>query len=97
MSRLLWIPRALVSLLMLGVASAQLPAPAPRVAANYGKLPLAFEPNVGQTDGQVRFVSRGGGMTAFFTDTETVMVLSRSARESVKTEQAVVRMKLKGT
>ncbi len=98
MSRLPWIPRALGALLMLGVAGAQLPVPSPQVAASYGKLPLAFEPNVGQIDGQVRFVSRGGGMTAFFTDdTETVMVLSRSGRESAKIEQAVVRMKLKGT
>ena len=55
--------------------------------ASYGRLPLTFEPNLGQTDGQVRFLARGGGMTAFFTDTETVMVLGRS-------EQAVVRMKL---
>ena len=58
-------------------------------AESYGKLPLAFEPNLGQTDSQVRFVVRGGGMTAFFTDTETAMVLGRS-------EQAVVRMKLTG-
>ena len=59
----------------------------PEVAASYGQLPLHFEPNVGQTDGRVRFLARGGGMTAFFTDAETVMVLGR-------TEQTVVRMKL---
>jgi hypothetical protein len=57
---------------------------------DYRKLPLAFEPNVGQTDARMRFLARGGGMTAFFTDTETVMVLSRIR------EQAVVRMKLAG-
>jgi hypothetical protein len=55
--------------------------------ASYGRLPLTFEPNLGQTDGQVRFLARGGGMTAFFTDTETVLVLGHS-------EQTVVRMKL---
>ncbi len=60
------------------------------MSRDYGKLPLAFEPNVGQTDARVRFLSRGGGMTTFFTDTETVMVLSRNR------EQAVVRMKLAG-
>ena len=58
-------------------------------AESYGKLPLAFEPNLGQTDTRVRFLARGGGMTAFFTDTETAMVLGRS-------EHAVVRMKLAG-
>jgi uncharacterized protein (TIGR03437 family) len=92
------------------------PAPAPplsqsagvNLSRDYGKLPLAFEPNVGQTDAQVRFLARGGGMTTFFTDTETVMVLSRS-RQAKKpegpgwpeaargeVEQAVVRMKLAG-
>ena len=77
-----------------------------RLNPNYGKLPLSFEPNVGQTDERVRFLTRGGGMTTFFTDTETVMVLSRS-REAKQpdapgrpdaappeVEQAVVRMKL---
>jgi len=74
---------------------------------DYGNLPLAFEPNVGQTDAQVRFLARGGGMTAFFTDTETVMVLSRSrqakkpvgpgrAEAPAEVEQTVVRMKLAG-
>jgi hypothetical protein len=73
--------------------------------SGYGKLPLAFEPNQGQTDARARFLARGGGMTAFFTDSGTVMVLSRGERrdpkamprerrEPAKVEQAVVRMKL---
>ena len=49
-----------------------------KLSRDYGNLPLAFEPNLGQTDSRVRFLARGAGMTAFFTDTETVMVLSRS-------------------
>jgi uncharacterized protein (TIGR03437 family) len=73
---------------------------------DYGNLPLGFEPNVGQTDAQVRFLARGAGMMAFFTDTETAMVLSRSrhankpaglGREEApagEVEQTVVRMKL---
>jgi uncharacterized protein (TIGR03437 family) len=82
-----------------GIPSRQTRRPAERplnqpaganVSRDYGNLPLAFEPNVGQTDPQVRFLSRSGGMTTFFTDTETVMVLSRNR------EQAVVRMKLAG-
>ncbi|MFB3778210.1 MAG: SBBP repeat-containing protein [Bryobacteraceae bacterium] len=79
-------------------------APAGRTAAAqldraYGNLPLAFEPNVGQTDARVRFLARGGGMTAFFTDLEAVMVLSRRrSAEDVADglEQAVVRMRLAG-
>jgi hypothetical protein len=76
------------------------------LSRDYGNLPLGFEPNLGQTDGRVRFLARGGGMTAFFTDTETAMVLSRSrhanqpaglGREKApagEVEQTVVRMKL---
>ena len=60
-----------------------------RFDGNYGSLPSAFEPNIGQTAPEVRFLTRGRGMTTFFTDTEAVMVLGRS-------EQAVVRMKLAG-
>jgi uncharacterized protein (TIGR03437 family) len=78
------------------------------LSRDYGNLPLAFEPNVGQTDARVRFLARGGGMMAFFTDTETVMALSRSGQaktpdrpgrpEAVagEVERAVVRMKLAG-
>src|ERR1019366_5623414 len=40
-----------------------------KLSSDYGKLPLAFEPNMGQTDPRVRFLARGGGMTTFFTDT----------------------------
>jgi uncharacterized repeat protein (TIGR01451 family) len=71
----------------------------------FGNLPLAFEPNVGQTDSRVHFLARGSGMMAFFTDTETAMVLSRAdrrdprampfdRREPAKVEHTVVRMKL---
>jgi hypothetical protein len=36
-----------------------------RAAGAYGKLPLSFEPNRGQTDARVQFVSRGSGYTIF--------------------------------
>src|SRR5215471_2825819 len=42
-----------------------------------GNLPLVFEPNLGQTDPQVRFLTRAAGMTSFLTDGANVMVLSR--------------------
>jgi hypothetical protein len=35
-----------------------------RAAEAYGQLPMAFEPNVGQTDAPVRFLARGRGYTA---------------------------------
>jgi len=65
-----------------------------KVNPQFGKLPLAFEPNVGQTDAQVRFIARGAGMTAFFTDTETDMVLNPAGGAA---DRAVVRMKLAGS
>ena len=37
-----------------------------------GKLPLSFEPNRGQTDSQVQYLTRGPGYTVFFTKDETV-------------------------
>ena len=37
----------------------------PQLPASYGKLPLSFEVNHGQTDPQVKFLSRGRGYTLF--------------------------------
>ena len=47
---------------------------------SYGKLPLSFEPNAGQTSRQVEFLSRGQGYTLFLTrDAQAVLVLGKSA------------------
>ena len=40
---------------------------------NYGKLPLSFEANLGQS--AVKFLSRGNGYTVFLTPTEAVLSL----------------------
>ena len=47
----------------------------PQLVQSYGKLPLSFEPNQGQTDPQVKFLSRGRGYTLFLTPTEAVLAL----------------------
>jgi len=52
----------------------------PQIVANYGKLPLSFEANQGQTDESVRFVSRGRGYTLFLTGTEAVLALNQPQR-----------------
>src|SRR5436853_2467923 len=51
-----------------------------RLSANeaYGKLPLSFEVNEGQTDGRVKFLSRGAGYSLFLMSTEAVLSLERS-------------------
>src|SRR5579862_2944570 len=58
-------------------AGARVPPPRlpARVAAAraYGRLPVALEPNVGQTDPRARFIARGRGVTAFLTDRGAVL------------------------
>jgi hypothetical protein len=50
---------------------------APALAADYGKLPLSFEANQGQTDPQVKFLSRGNGYALFLTDQAAVLSLTK--------------------
>jgi hypothetical protein len=45
----------------------------------YGALPLAFEPNLGQTDPRVKFLCRGIGYTLFICPDEMVLVLTGPA------------------
>src|SRR5437762_1343139 len=54
-----------------------------RVSEAYGKLPLYFEANKGQTDEQVRFLARGSRSTLFLTPSEAVLVFTH--REVTKT------------
>ena len=81
----------------------------PEVEVAYGNLPLSFEPNEGQTNSQVEFLSRGRGYTLFLTATEAVLSLRKHAapktsvapkanrgEASEDTSGAVLRMKLVG-
>ncbi|MFY9558656.1 MAG: SBBP repeat-containing protein [Terriglobales bacterium] len=47
-----------------------------RLAEAYGKLPLTFEVNQGQTDSRVKFLSRGSRYTLFLTPSEAVLELA---------------------
>jgi hypothetical protein len=63
--------------------------PTPNKATeNYGKLPLSFEANMGQSADQVQFLSRGKGYTLFLTPSEAVF--------SLRKQSSVLRMKLVG-
>lgn len=70
------------------------------VVAEFAKLPLSFEANLGQSDPQVRFISRGQGYSLFLTDSSAVLSLSKQVNPAthagktpeVKTD--VVRMEL---
>jgi hypothetical protein len=57
----------------------------------YGKLPLSFEVNVGQTRSRVKFLSRGEGYTLFLTQcAETVLVLGKSAPKRTSAHAAEI-------
>ncbi len=47
-----------------------------RISERYGKLPLHFEANQGQTNKDVQFVSRGAGYSLYLTANEAVLVLA---------------------
>jgi pimeloyl-ACP methyl ester carboxylesterase len=88
-SRLLFCMAAIllsISIFPSGARAGMLPPPeaaAARVklAENYGKLPLRFEQNQGQTASEVKFLARGAGYSLFLTQDEAVMSL-RKAPES---------------
>src|SRR5690348_12715250 len=66
-----------------------LPLAAETAQGRYGDLPLVFEPNQGQSDAPVRFLSRGNGYSLFLTDTEAVLSI-------VRPSEATVHMRLAG-
>ena len=61
-----------------------------RVNETYRKLPLAFEANEGQTDSQVKFLSRGRSYALFLTSTEAVLVLRGKTNEPPANSQQSV-------
>lgn len=75
---------------LLGAAARTEPPLPPRVSDSYGKLPLSFEANRGQTARQVKFLARGPGYTLFLTGDAAVLSLHGQKAN------AVLRMKLQG-
>jgi len=75
-------------------------------AASYGKLPTTFEDNVGQTDPQVKFLSRGSGYVVFLTaggmvfSAHSQLVANTAPQPNAKTNQtqsgAVIQLNLVG-
>ncbi len=58
-------------------------APAPAIEA-FANLPLYFEPNQGQTKGQVKFLSRGAGHTLFLMHSKAVLLVTRFERGRIE-------------
>src|SRR5688572_380236 len=89
----------LLSLLLLPACVVLLRAPVPtridfasqpQTVELYGRLPLSFERNEGQSDPNVKFLSRANGYTLFLTSQEAVLSLATGERAD---ESAVLRMK----
>ena len=76
--------------------------PKPAAPADYGKVPLAFEPNRGQTDSRVQFFSRGQGYGIFLTPGEAVLSLQQPMSKTSKSAEphsphtSILRMTLVG-
>ncbi len=49
-----------------------------RVPDSYGKLPISFEANQGQTDARVSFLAHGGSYSVYLTPSEVLLALHRS-------------------
>ena len=89
-------------------AAAPAPVAAPaavqsRVQRGYGRLPMHFEPNVGQSAEAVRFTARGPGYRVLLAPQEAVLMLhaDRSAQTGAvsaepQTATSLVRMRLEG-
>lgn len=60
----------------------------------YGRLPISFEPNLGQTDERVKFLARGKGYALFLTGAGAV--LSLKDPETSRPAQAVLNIGLEG-
>jgi Cep192 domain 4/Beta-propeller repeat/HYDIN/CFA65/VesB-like, Ig-like domain len=72
------------------ISSGNVSAPNQPRPTGYGRLPLGFEANRGQTDGHVKFISRGSAYTLFLGSNESVFA-SRAGDES-----SALRVKLIG-
>jgi hypothetical protein len=72
------------------------------VLQQYAKLPLSFEPNLGQAKGDTKFLARGDGYSLFLTSDEAVLAMkghsTKSAKSATSTNaMGVLRMKLDGS
>lgn len=79
------IPTTLIALAVSSLCHAEADAP-------YGRLPMAFELNQGQTEPAVHFSARGQGYGLYLTSNEAVLSLRAASSQS----ETVVRMKIAG-
>ena len=72
------------------------------VLQEYAKLPLSFEPNLGQANSDAKFLARGDGYSLFLNSDEAVLAMKGHSTKSAKSATpanalSVLRMKLEGS
>ncbi len=69
-----------------------------KIAENYGKIPLHFEPNQGQTVESVKFYARGKGYGIFLQDKSATLFLqeTKDQKPNSKSRTAILQMNLVG-
>jgi hypothetical protein len=60
-----------------------------QLLAEYGRRPLAFEVNQGQTDARVRYLSRGPGYTLFLTKDSAVVTLAQPGQSGTHAHDVI--------
>lgn len=66
------------------------------IEAEYGKLPINFEPNVGQTNDAVKYLARGHGYSLFLTQHEALLSLQKYGKAGKVVSRSAVRMTIDG-
>ena len=79
-----------------GVLQEPTPEQKIHLAKNYGKLPLSVEANKGQTDGRVKFLSRGHGYGLFLTSSEAVLTLRQDKSKDQEFKGQMNHSRLRG-
>jgi uncharacterized repeat protein (TIGR01451 family) len=64
-----------------------------QIRSAFGRLPLSFEPNQGQSDSRVKFLARGNGYGLYLTPTEAVLALPQAKKDQ---NRPVVEMQFGG-
>jgi hypothetical protein len=90
-----WLRLLLASLAILSIGVAPMRGQSAAAAAD--RVPLYFEENQGQTAGEVRYLARGPGYTAYLTGRETVFQYRTGKPGRKEGKEAVVRMTLSGS
>ena len=71
------------------------PTPA-QVRASFARLPMSFEPNLGQTEGEVQFLARGNGYGLYLMPARAILTLPKPSQPGVRQRASEIEMRLVG-